>query len=206
MGIQASRSFVSWTISSHTPVLCGVVQGQVAQTGRAGGPDPVFGPGPQPVTELQCGDRPVRGVGRETSDPHAVRVGDPQLGARVRPFLADDQPHPLRPAVEQVTGEFGDPGPVADSAAGLDGRGPGGSGDLQHVAVNGLGDHHADGAGEPASAPGEPGDELVGAAREVAVDEGLPSTPVFPGQLGEGETGGGDVVGGGVRARVPGAE
>lgn len=31
-------------------VLRGVVQGQVAQSGRAGGPGSVFGPGPQAVT------------------------------------------------------------------------------------------------------------------------------------------------------------
>src|SRR5690606_14733418 len=42
--------------------------------------------------------------------------------------------------------------------------------------------------------------------RGITADEGLPSAPVPLGQLGEGETGGGDVVGGGVRARVFGAE
>ena len=35
---------------------------------------------------------PACGVGREARDPHAIRVRDPQLGARVGPFLSDDQP------------------------------------------------------------------------------------------------------------------
>ncbi|GHF33270.1 hypothetical protein GCM10018772_68620 [Streptomyces fumanus] len=60
------------------------MQGQVAQAGRAGGPDMVLGPGPQPVTEFEFGDRLVRGVGREARDPHAVRVRDPQLGPGMR--------------------------------------------------------------------------------------------------------------------------
>jgi hypothetical protein len=105
MGIHASRSRASWTISEPDLVLRGVVQGQVAQTGRAGGPDPVFGPGPQAVTELELGDWAVGGVGGKARDPHAIRVGDPQLGLGMRPFLANDQPHALRPALKDVAGD-----------------------------------------------------------------------------------------------------
>jgi hypothetical protein len=46
--------------------------------------------------------------------PQSVGVGETQLGAGVRPFLANDQPHPLRPALEDVAVEFADPGAVAD--------------------------------------------------------------------------------------------
>lgn len=102
IGIQASRSSAIWTISSRTLFCGGVVQGQVPQAGRPGGPGPDLRAGPQPVTECEFGDRTVGGVGGEAGDPHAVRVGDPQLGPGMGSFLADDQPHALWPAVEQV--------------------------------------------------------------------------------------------------------
>lgn len=98
------------------------MEGQVAQPGGPGGPDPVLGSGPQPVTEFEGGDRPARGIGREACDPHAVRVRDPQLGPRVGPFLSDDQPHVIWPAVQELVGELGDPGPVTGLTVGLDGR------------------------------------------------------------------------------------
>jgi hypothetical protein len=94
------------------------VQGQVAQAGGPGGPDPVLGPCPEPVTELKLGDRPDGGVGREARDPHAVRVRDPQLGAGMGPFLTDDEPHALGPTVQELAGELGDPGPVPGLTAG----------------------------------------------------------------------------------------
>ncbi len=49
----------------------------------------------------------------------------------------------------------------------------------------------------------EPGEELVGAARGVGTDQCGPSAAVALGELGQGEPGGGDVVGGGVGSRVP---
>jgi hypothetical protein len=40
----------------------------------------------------------------------AVKVGEAQMGAGVRAFVADDHPHPLRPARQvQQPGELGDP-------------------------------------------------------------------------------------------------
>lgn len=124
----------------------------------------------------------------------------------MRPFLANDQPHALRPALKDVAGEFGDPCSVADLAAGLEGRGPGGCRDSQDVLVEGPGDYHADGVGQPSSAPGKPAHELVGASRGVAADQSLPPAPVLLRQLGQGEAGGLALVGGSVRARVPGPE
>jgi len=116
----------------------------------------------------------------------------------VRPFPADDQPHALGPAVQDVAGEFGGPGAVADLAVRLDGRSPGRCRDLEDVLMDGLGDHHANRVGQPAPALGEPGDELVSAACGIASDEGLPPAPVLLRQLGQGEAGCTDVVGGGV--------
>lgn len=62
------------------PVLCSVMRGQVPQPGGPGGPDAVFGPGPQAVTEFEVGDRPVSGVGGESGEPHAISVDEYQLG------------------------------------------------------------------------------------------------------------------------------
>src|SRR4051794_22338911 len=95
------------------------------------------------------------------------------------PFLADDEPYALGPAVKDLAGEFGDPGPVPGLAVGLDGRGPGRCRDLQDVLVDGPGDHHADRVGQPAPPPGEPGDEIVGAARGVGADQGPAPAPVL---------------------------
>lgn len=102
------------------PVLGRVVQGKVARAGCAGGPDAVFGPCPLSVPQFECGDRDAGGVGGETGEPQAVGVGEPQLGARVWPFLADDQPQPLRPTCQAVSIELGDPCAVADLAAWFD--------------------------------------------------------------------------------------
>ena len=54
-------------------------------------------------------------VGGEGGEPVPVNVGEPQLRARVRPFLADDDPHPGRPGgkVHQA-GDVRDPRAVTD--------------------------------------------------------------------------------------------
>ena len=65
------------------------------------------------------------GVGGERGDPVAVDVGDGELGAGVGAFLADDDPHPFRPAGEvEESGEFGDPGAVAGHPVGVVGGSP----------------------------------------------------------------------------------
>lgn len=207
-GIQARMSSAIWTISSQIWFCAGVVEGEVAQSGGAGGADAVLGAGPLAVAQLQLGDRSVLGVGGEAGQPHAVGVGvgEAQLGAGVRPFLPHDQPHPLGPGLEAVAGEFGDPGAVADLAAGLDGRRPGRCRNLQHMLVDRLGDHHADRVGQPPSPPGQPADEFVGAARGIGADQGPAPAPVLLQQLVQGQSGGGDVVSCRVRSRVAWAE
>lgn len=68
-------------------------RGKVAQAGVAGISDAVFAAGPSAVTEFEIGELAACHVGREAGQPPPVDVGEAQLGAGVRPFLADDQPH-----------------------------------------------------------------------------------------------------------------
>ena len=61
--------------------------------------------------------------------------------------------------------------------------------------MDGLGDHHANRVGQPASALGEPGHERMGAAAGVAADQRPPPSPVIPRQLSEGKAGGDESIG-----------
>lgn len=81
----------------------------------------------------------------------SVGVSEAQLGAEARPFLADDQPHALQPAGQAVSVELGDPGAVADLAAGFDSEHPGGGRDCLHGLVNLLGDGPASRVGRPSA-------------------------------------------------------
>ncbi|MGW2721678.1 hypothetical protein [Streptomyces sp. NPDC001492] len=59
----------------------------------------------------------------------------------MRTFLPDDQPHALRPAVQEVAGEFGAPRAVPQSAFGFDrlqGRGLSGASDCVLDGIEGL--------------------------------------------------------------------
>jgi hypothetical protein len=62
--IRPSRSSAICTILQPDPILRGIVQGQVAQSGIAGSADAVLSPGPLAVSQLQLGDR-AGGVGGE---------------------------------------------------------------------------------------------------------------------------------------------
>ena len=106
-------------------VLGEVVQRQVAQAGVLGAADPVLAAGPAAVPQFQVGELAAAWCWWRSGEPVPVDVGEPQLRAGVRAFLADDHPHPGRPAgqVEQA-GELGDPGAVADLAVGVVGRCP----------------------------------------------------------------------------------
>jgi hypothetical protein len=203
IGIQARRSRASWTISSHSWLLAAWCRGS-AQAGGTGGPDAVLGSGAPAVPKFQGSDRRAGGVGGETRQAHAVGVGESQLRTGVGTFFADDQPHPVRPALQDVTGRLGAPGAVADLAIGSDRRAPSRLRNLEDSVVDGVGDGHPDGVGQPPAPSGEPVQELVGAACGVGPDQGRATPPVLLGQLGQCQFRGGDVVGGGVAAGVAG--
>jgi hypothetical protein len=68
----------------------------------------------------------------------------------------------------------------------------------------GAGDGHADGVVQPPRRGRQPFEEPVGGAVGVRADQGL--APQAPGQLRQGQPGGFDEVGGGVRPGVPRAQ
>ena len=75
--------------------------------------------------DQDAGELPGSGAGGEGSESVPVDVGEPQLRAGVGAFLADDHPHPFRPAAQvQQAGQLGDPRAVADLAAAVVSRGP----------------------------------------------------------------------------------
>ncbi len=102
-----------------------VVQRQVGQPAVLRGSDTVLAAGPAAVPQLQVSQLPAGAGGDECGDPMPVDVGDPQLRARVRAFLAHDQPHPGRPRGEiEQGGDLGDPRTGAELAVGGVGRLP----------------------------------------------------------------------------------
>jgi hypothetical protein len=153
--------------------------------------------------------------GEETGDAQSVGIGDPQLRARVRAFLAQDQPGARRPSVQWgQAGGLGDPGPVAGfdlhtglgraGFAGLVGRRPrcrrqSGQGGV-YVEVGEAGPD-----GELHALLGEVGGELLGCAGGVGAHQHgdapvLVGGALRGGQLGECGVEYDDVIGGGVRA------
>jgi hypothetical protein len=126
----------------------------------------------------------------------------------VGPFLADDDTHPGRPAAQvHQAGQFGDPGAVTDLVVGVVGRGP--------PVLRDVGEQvgRVRRQGEPdrirQALAGEPLDQLLGAAGAAGADQDLASGALsgpLSGQLREGLSDDGDVVGGGVRAGVAGPQ
>jgi hypothetical protein len=102
--------------------------GESAQAGVLGTADAVPDGGVRAVPGLQRAQLPDRCVGGEGLKPPAIDVGEPELGARVRPFPAHDHPHPRWPAsrfrVGQQPGQLGHMGALARAAVGLDRRRP----------------------------------------------------------------------------------
>jgi hypothetical protein len=66
------------------------MEGQVRQASVLGVTDPVLTPGAEAVADLQIGQLALCLVRRYGRVPVPVDVRDPQLGADVRDFLADD--------------------------------------------------------------------------------------------------------------------
>jgi hypothetical protein len=180
-------------------------QRQVPQPGVLGAPDPVLAPGPLPVPQLQVSELALLRIGGEAGEPVPVDVGEPQLRARVRALLADDDPHPRGPAIQvRQPGDVRDPGAVADLPVAVISRCPRLRGDLPDRPGDWLGDRHADGVAQPPGLGGQPGEELVRAAAGISADQHLAAQ--VPGQLRQREPGRLDMVSRGVRAGVAGPQ
>jgi len=138
------------------------------------GNDPVLAPGPAPVAQFQVGQLPAAGAGGKAGEPVPAGVGEPQLRAGVRAFLADDHPHARRPGRQvQHAGDLGDPRARAHLAFAVVGRSLRSRGDLADGIVDLLGDGEPGRVGQPTSRLGQPGQELLGAAAAVGADQQL---------------------------------
>ena len=157
------------------------------------------------MPQVQVGQLPGPGRGGEAGEPVPADVGEPQLRARMRAFLADDDPQSFRPAgqVEQ-SGELGDPGAVADLPVAVISRRPRPRRDLHDRLLRFLGESEPDRVGQPPARFGQPGQELVRASAGVSADQYLP--PHLARQLRQRQPGRLDVIGGGVGPGVAGPE
>ena len=133
-----------------------------------------------------------------------VEVGDAQLRAGVRSFLAHDHPHPRRPGREvEQAGDVGDPRAVTDCAVAVVGRRPRLLRHLRQRRAEGVGQGEPDRVRQPLR--DQPVQELVRAPGAVGADQHLPPGPgpaPVTGQLRQRGLDHGDVVGGGVRTGV----
>ena len=121
--IQAVISTASATTAHQIRFAAKECRGRFARPVSFADQDPVLAARPAPVAQLEVGELAGAGVGDERGDPHPVDVLEPQLGAGVGPFLADDHAHVLGPSGQvHQAGELGDPGPVADLVFGVVGR------------------------------------------------------------------------------------
>jgi len=125
-----------------------------------------------------------------------------QLRAGVGAFLADDDPHALRPVgqVEQA-GQLGDPCAVADLAIVVVSRRPRPGRDLADGVLHVIGHGEPDRVLQAAAPLGQPGQKLVRAAAGVRADQRLP--PHRFRHLRQRQPGRRDVIGGSVRPGVP---
>ena len=147
---------------------------EVAQPGVLGATDPVLAAGPAAVPQLEVGELALLRVGGEGGEPVPVEVGEPQLRSGVRALLADDDPHPRRPALQlQQAGDVRDPGALADLPVAVIGRRPAVRGHFQDRGLHLLGDRHADGVVQTPGLRGQPFQELVRAAAGVGPDQRL---------------------------------
>jgi hypothetical protein len=177
------------------------VEGKVARAGVFGGPDAVLTACAAAVAQFEIGELPALGVGGEAGEAVTVSVGEPQLGAGVWPFLADDHPHPGWPGCEvEHAGDLGHPRSWPHLPVSVIGRDPGTGRDFQDGLLGVLGDGHPHRVGQAPGGGGEPGQELVRAAAGVGADQH--PLPLVAGQLRQGEPDRLDVVSGGVGPSV----
>ncbi len=146
-------------------------------------------------------------VGGERGEPVSVDVLEAKLRAGVGAFPAHDHAHVRGPALKiKDPGEFGHVRTVTDIAVGIERGFPDVCIGEELVELRGVKrEREADGVRQ--SAGGQPGGELLRPAGTVGADQdALARSRVAAGELREGVLHDLDVVGGGVRSRVPGPE
>jgi hypothetical protein len=176
------------------------------------GADAVLGAGAAAMPQLEVGELTAwaagAGVGGEGGVAQAVRVGDPQLRARVRTFAAHDHPHPGWPGGQvHQAGGLDDPGSRTRFAVGVQGGLPVRGREGGELVDQCLGQAEPDRVGQPL--PVEPAEELVRGAGTVDPDQDLATGPVaalVSWQLTQRGPDHGDVVGSGVRPGVARAQ
>src|SRR5271167_3173819 len=117
LGVDVREPLATAVEGAHYLTVDGNVTVPVRQSCVFRDADAVLAAGPAAMTQLEIGELASSGVGRERGDPVPVGVGDLQLRAGVRAFLAHDYPHPRRPGLEiQQAGDVGDPRTLAELA------------------------------------------------------------------------------------------
>lgn len=187
-------------------VLLEPVQGQIPQARIFRDADTVLAARPLAVPELEIGELPSCRVRDERCQPVAVNVLEAELRARMRAFPADDDAHTRRPLLQvHEPGELGNVRAVSDVAVGVVSGRPDLFGDLFVELWRLEREREPNRVGESAS--GEPGEELVRAAAPVGADQNsLPGPGRAAWELRECLLDDVDVIGRGVRPRVPWAE
>ena len=131
-------------------------------------------------------------------------VGDLQLRAGVRAFLAHDYPHPRRPGLEiQQAGDVGDPRTLAELAVTVVGWRPTVARYPRQRLREGVGQAELDRVRQPLG--DQPVQELLRRAGAVGADQDLAARPgprLVSGQLRERGLDDRDVVGGSVAASI----
>lgn len=73
------------------------------------------------MAQFEHGELALAAVGRERGDAQPVDVGEAQLRAGARSFLAGDDAHVFGPALEvEQAGEFGEPRAVPNSTVAVE--------------------------------------------------------------------------------------
>ena len=119
--VQARSSLARAAVSHHSWFGAKPFSGgRLRSPGVLRAADPLLAPGPPAVAEFQVRELAAPRVGGEGSESVPVNAGEPQLRARVRPFLADIDPHPGRPGGK--VHQAGDPRAVTDLPVAVIGR------------------------------------------------------------------------------------
>jgi len=151
---------------------------------------------------LEAGDALALLVREHDLEAVATCVAEGELRPGVGALAAADGPRAGRP-VREVEGQLGHPGALALAAFAVEGRDPVTLGEGEYRRAHAFSEVEAHGEAEP---PGEHcSEKVVGGARRVAAHEGAAAGGALR-QLSEGRLKHCDVVGGGARTGVTGAQ